>query len=300
MRALVTLQFLLVALVVHERLPSRSDVWPVLMQSSSCTTAMEVDTSRATFYVARVVAVDSVRQAPFVKWLQRYRLPIWRELKREGRLASQSVFQVTRARSAQPDVPSWHYLILTRIGEGTTPTEYLRVEAQRETAARSRSGIDSVPAIVRRIEILRSTPNSFYPTPSVSSAARSATPMYLIEYIAVRDSAPLLSEYRESMRRNSGPTLGELVKAGMVINFIALETVAVCQTEAATAAWNQIHVMGLPPGQSQALRRGVFDSVLKSLNPASGGYRRVYARLDSIRVHTRIDEARELVELQVQ
>jgi hypothetical protein len=248
----------------------------------------------AAVYVAQVVAVDSSSREAFVAWLRHSRLPIWHQLRREGYLRSQSVFEATRVVSTQAGVPSWRYLLLTRVGKGKSAAAFLRAQSQRAEARDRRGrGVDSAGSRVRRVEILRSTPNSFYPTPEPGHRP-SDMPTFLIEYIAVRDSAPLLAEYRESMRRNSGPALGALVKAGRVYSFIALETVAVTYAEPGMATWNQIHIGGALPSLDE------FDSVLKKLNPASGGYRRIFARLDSIRVHTRVDDARELVPLRVQ
>jgi hypothetical protein len=248
----------------------------------------------AAVYVARVVAVDSSHRQAFVTWLRHSRLPTWQQLRRQGYLRSQSVFEVTQVVSTQAGVPSWQYLLLTRVGEGRSAAEFLRAEsATARGTERQGTDVDSAGSRVRRIEVLRSTPNSFYPAPEPRSR-RSAMPKFLIEYIAVRDSAPFLAEYRESMRRNSGPAIGALVKAGRVYSFIALETVTVTYAEPAMASWNQIHIGAALPDLDE------FDSVLKRVNPASGGYHKVFARLDSIRVHTRVDDAREVVQLRVE
>ncbi|MBA3726413.1 MAG: hypothetical protein H0W86_08160 [Armatimonadetes bacterium] len=259
-------------------------------------TAITTDNPGLAVYVAQVIAVDPARRAAFVSGLRRRRLPVWQQLRRKGYLASQSVFEVTKVGTALPGAPAWNYLVLSRLACDRAVSAFLRAEKFGQALTQLSSPSDSGAAILRRVEILHSTPNSFYPSPTPSDRRHAAAVTYLVEYIAVHDTAARLEEYRESMKKNSGPAAGELVKRGLFFNFVALETREIIFAQPGMATWNQIHVVGLLPGRGSPQ---AFDSALRKVNPGSGGYARVFGRLDSIRVHTRVDEARLLRVLQI-
>lgn len=147
------------------------------------------------------------------------------------------------------------------------------------------AGADAVTFHVRRVEVLRSTPNSYYPIAAPSIRDREADVEFAIEYIAVQNTPAALDEYREAMRVTLGPRVGERVRAAVDFNFRALETASVEYSETGMPSWNQIHVNGLLPGTTRAARPPAIEAI--------------FQRLEEIRAKPRVDLTHALTELAV-
>ncbi|MBC8422855.1 hypothetical protein H8E07_01910 [bacterium] len=65
---------------------------------------------------------------------------------------------------------------------------------------------------------------------------------YLIEFIGVESSPPVLAKYRELVSRYFGPANGILVDRGMLHCFVALENVDILVDTRGAVPWNQIHL----------------------------------------------------------
>ena len=241
-----------------------------------------------TLYLARVISVDPANRDAYVRWLERSQRPVWQELKRRGYLADETVFELTKVVSGSA-VPSWNFLLLAHIASGVTAPVFLQAEREGELSTRHDGAAgDSVPFAMRRSEVLRSTPNSYYPVPAASNRNREAEAEFLIEYIAVQNTPAALDEYRESMRVSIGPAIGERVRNGTGFSFFALETLSVEFAEAGMPNWNQIHVSGLLPRRT--------DEPHMPWPPAVAA---VLGKLESIRTKPRIDRSHAIRQLAV-
>ncbi|MCA1602273.1 MAG: hypothetical protein LC776_11730 [Acidobacteria bacterium] len=259
------------------------------------------EAQRPAVYVARVVSVSAAGRDAFVSCLRQKELPGWRRLKRVGLLADQSVFETTSLRISAPGVPPWNFLLLTRLAPAAAPDAFFK--AEEKLRGKKRPRCEEAPGReVRRVEVLHSTPNSYYSRPDhgnrLPGAPTEFSVNYIVEYIAVRQTSEALDEYRETMRRNNGPAIGQLIREGWLLNFIALETVSVRQTQPGVPNWNQIHVRGYFP-EKGTVPPSDLDGALRSVNPQGGGTAGIFGRLDAIRTKPREDVARQLPELAV-
>jgi hypothetical protein len=261
------------------------------------------EAGRPAVYVARVVSVSPAGRDTFVSCLRQKELPAWRKLKRDGLLADQSVFETTSLRISAPGVPSWNFLLLTHLAPASTPDAFFKAELKLWGGRRRGTRCEEAPGVeVRRVEVLHSTPNSYYPRPDAGTRRPEAptefSVNYIVEYIAVRETSEFLDEYRETMRRNIGPAVGQLIREGWLLNLIALETVSVRRTQPGVPNWNQIHVRGYFP-EKGTVPPSDLDGALRRVNPQGGGTAGIFGRLDAIRMKPREDVARQLPELAV-
>jgi hypothetical protein len=251
-------------------------------------------------YIARTVSVSDSDRVAFLHCMRRD-LRIRKRLKREGQLSEQSVFETTSTTIKTADTPFWNFLILTRVGSSVRSEDYFSAEEKIFKKSRRMNCFDSPGIETRRVEMLRTTPNSFYPGPrNPRGDSRSAefSARYILEYIAVQNTPAALDEYRETMRTKLGPAVGLLITEGRLLNLIALETVSVRYSQSGMPEWNQIHIRGGNSPEKGAVRPAM-DRVLKSMDPNSGGAAAVYGRLDAIRTKPREDVARQLEELAI-
>jgi hypothetical protein len=250
-------------------------------------------------YVARVVSVNNSNRGTFLSCMQRRDLKIRQELKRTGFLSEQSVFETTSTNINTPDAPFWNFLILSRLGATARPEDLFRAEEQLNKKRKRANCFDDAGVETRRIEVLRTTPNSFYPHGD-HSRSEEFSARYIVEYVAVQDTTAALDEYRETMRTMLGPVQGHMIKEGSLLNFIALETVSVKYSQSGMPEWNQIHVRGgnFPEVKMPSPSPGI-DRTLKLLYPNSGGAFVVFERLRAIRTKPREDFARQLRELSI-
>jgi hypothetical protein len=251
-------------------------------------------------YVARVVSVNYPNRHAFLTCMQRQDLKIRQESKRKGFLSEQSVFETISTNINTPDAPFWNFLILTRLGARARPEDFFRAEEQLNKKGKRANCFDAAGIDTRRIEVLRTTPNSFYPYGDQSRSEEEHSAKYIVEYIAVQNTTAALDEYRETMRTTLGPVQRHMIKEGSLLNFIALETVSVKSSQSGMPDWNQIHVRGgnFPEGKMPSPSPGM-DRTLKLLYPNSGGASAVFGRLRAIRTKPREDVARQLRELSI-
>jgi hypothetical protein len=253
----------------------------------------------AIIHIAQSVAVRLGKHDEFHDVLKRVYKPLWQKLVARSLLERLQVFEVIHVVQPVWDDPAWDYLFLARLPTGVKGSAYLAAlrEELEGLNAGARKALGEA-AVIRRTELMVATPNSYYPTPSQAPAV-GRQPFYFIEYINVTPKAAFLDEYRESMKINSGPTLGELVDKGLWYNFVALETVSIESADSEMPAWNQVHIAGFVSPWHEDVAVEAFDSTLRRVNPEGDGYEAVFGRLDEIRKHTRVDLARELLSLTV-
>ena len=254
-------------------------------------------------YVARVLSVSAAGRDAFVACLRQKELPVWQQMKRNGLLADQSVFETVSVRLGAPDVPAWNFLLLSHLAPSATPEAFFKAEKDRESKRPTGTRCEDAPGIeTLRVEVLRSTPNSYYPRPApgtrLTDALTEFTVPFIVEYIAVRDTPEALNEYRETMRTNNGPALAQLIRDEMLLNFIALETVSVRYAQPGVPKWNQIHLRGYFPDKGP-VPPDALDGALRRINPQSGGAAGIFGRLAAIRTKPREDVARQLPKLAV-
>jgi hypothetical protein len=236
---------------------------------------------RPAIYVVSVVAVDTSNRDGYVRWIAGAQRPVWQRLKQQNVLADAYVYEVREVLSAQPNVPSWNLLLVRHVAQGSGK-EFLK---QEEALLNHHTDRSAVPFTLRRVEVLRSTPNSYYPEPTPANRARETEARWNVEYVNVNHIPEALHEYREAMRQPIGPAVGEHVRSGYYYNFIALETESVEFAEADMADWNQIHFNG---GFAQTKPA-----------PRSAEVQAVFNRLPAIRTRTRTDEVVVISELTV-
>jgi len=158
-------------------------------------------------YVVRVISVGSAQRVAFVACLAQSDLPFWRGLKEKGLLARVSVFETTSVTKSEPGVPVWNFVISSQLAEGADADSFLQ-------AIEKRKGFESAGgAEVRRMETMRTTPNSNYARSTAADDLKAGESKveFLIEYIAVKDTPEALDRFSEFMRLYDGPGIGLLV-----------------------------------------------------------------------------------------
>jgi hypothetical protein len=265
-------------------------------------TRSHAGTGRPEVYIGRVISVRAAGRDAFVSCLRQSEVPVWQKLKRDGLLADESVFEMSSLNISAPGVPSWNFLILSHIPPGVKPDAFFKAEKKQKDKVSPGPWCEDAPGVVtRRVEVLRSTPNAYYPRPPTENRTPDAptefTVPYIIEYIAVRETPAVLNKYREAMRLNVGPAVGLLIREEWLLNLIALETVSVKYAQSGMPGWNQIHIRGLLPDKGSRL--AAFDGALRRVNPQGGGYAGIFGGFDSIRTKPREEIARQLSELAI-
>src|SRR5580700_8389658 len=132
-------------------------------------------------FVFRIVSVGAAQKDSFVACLAKSDLPFWRDLKKKGLLAKVSVFETTSVEKSEPGVPAWNFVISSEIAQDATADSFLQTLEKRK-------GCESAPGIeLRRIETLKTTPNTHYARATVEGdrIAREKKVEFSIEYIAV-------------------------------------------------------------------------------------------------------------------
>ncbi len=243
-------------------------------------------------YVAQAISVGPAQRDRFIACLRQYAVPQWRKLKQEGFLSAKHVFETTSVRLPEGSQPAWSFLMLSRLGAGVMPEALFGAERSLGTdeAALCLKG----PGIeLRRLEILRATPNANYPKPALEAGVE-----YIVEYIAVRNSPDALNAYRDTVSGMIGPAFGQIVQQEQLYSMFAAETLSVQYAAAQMPEWNQIHIRGY--FAAIGLNRSGFDAALRRVNPESGGFDGIFKRLGALRTKPREDVARNLFEIAVQ
>jgi hypothetical protein len=140
-------------------------------------------------YVVRVIVADAAHRDAFVACLAHNDLPSWRELKGKGSLKTVSVFETTMVESSEQGMPAWNFVISIQLALGADADSFAQTIQKRKHC-------ESAPGVeLRRMETLRTTPNSNYAraTAADDAKARESKTDYRIEYIKVNDTPPNLS-----------------------------------------------------------------------------------------------------------
>jgi hypothetical protein len=230
-------------------------VLPILLILSSCVTCQQKRVSEerssglsqerhGAVFVSRVISVQPGTEFAFLNHLRDHYLPLWRELKKRRMVSEINVFEMTVEDSSLVEEPPWSFLILVQLAENINPQELLSAEE----SLRADLPAQSPSHTIVRTEALSCTPNSFYPDPIPKHRGRIQEVDFLVEFIAVNESAEDLKRYRDLMRTYFGPGNGKLVKDGTLYSFVALETIRVLHQVEGLGSWNQIHISGDFPG----------------------------------------------------
>jgi hypothetical protein len=196
--------------------------------------------SNQVMFVSRVISVQPGTEQAFLNHLRDRCLPLWCELKDRRILSETNVFEITVEDSSLIEDPPWNYLILVQLVQGVDSQQLLGAE---ESLKADLPGVSPSYTIIRT-EALSRTPNSFYPVPIPEHRGRTEEVDFLIEFIAVNESAEDLKGYQDLMRAYFGPANGKLVKDGILYSFVALETIEVLHQVEGLGSWNQIHISG--------------------------------------------------------
>jgi hypothetical protein len=200
-------------------------------------------------FVFRIVSVGAAQKDSFVACLAKSDLPFWRDLKKKGLLAKVSVFETTSVEKSEPGVPAWNFVISSEIAQDAIADSFLQTLEKRK-------GCESAPGIeLRRIETLKTTPNTHYARATVEGdrIAREKQVEFSIEYIAV-DPAKL-DRWNEIYIRID-PAMGLIIRDGLYFSSDVLLTVKVNFSQPGMPAWNTIHVLGRFPGIDRATVEG--------------------------------------------
>jgi len=195
----------------------------------------ETDTQRV--FVSHVIYAPEATEHEFISYLQNQYLPIWRKLKDENILHELSVFKLTKTDSTTADRHLLNYLILAQLCPGIKARDFLKVENLTTNPVAK----DSSSFQILRTEELHCVPNAYFPALSSEGVAEIT---FLVEFIAVKDSAQFLKEYHDLMNVYFGPLNGALVKEGKLYNIYMMETMEVFFQMDDRLTWNQIHLSG--------------------------------------------------------
>jgi len=248
-------------------------------------------------YVARVLFVNSALRNAFLDCLKSQALPNWLQMKRDGLVADQTVFEVISVLDTMPGVPEWNFLFLTHLRAQSTLSEFLQ---KQESGPEIVTCEKLVKAELRRTEVLSPTPNSNYPrfTAEDDRQAIESHVEYVVEYISVHNTPADLSDYRKRMELSIGPAVGQvLIPARLEFSLVALETVSVIYVQQRMPDWNQIHING--NYHQGRMTKDDLDAALKRVSPSGEGVKEVFGTLNLIRTKPRNDEVRQLYDLAV-
>ena len=131
-----------------------------------------------------------------------------------------------------------------------------------------------------RVDLIDRTPGSFH-GPLLGSQEHLSRPGFMVslEYIDVRFSE--LDRYRDVMKGYCGPAAAQLVEAGTLGSFRALESVGTLfRSDKAQPGWNQLHLFEV---STEALD-SFFAEFDRAIRNASGSdFATVFGGLDEIR-----------------
>jgi hypothetical protein len=113
-------------------------------------------------YVARVISVNPASRRSFIRCLKRRELPVWRKLKGDRLMADHSVFEITSVIQTESNVPGWNVLPLTHLAPSVTSDSFFESEKRDMEALSVKRCEEENGSEIRRIEVLRATPNSNY------------------------------------------------------------------------------------------------------------------------------------------
>lgn len=131
-----------------------------------------------------------------------------------------------------------------------------------------------------RVDLMDRTPGSFH-GPLLGSREHLSRPGFMVslEYIDVRLGE--LDRYREVMSGYCGPAARQLVQAGTIGSFRAIETAAtIFLSDARQPGWNQIHLFEVAADAMDSYFVD-FDQAIRAVSGSD--FTRVFSGLDEIR-----------------
>jgi hypothetical protein len=188
-------------------------------------------------FVSHLFYVPETAENEFIRLLQNQYLPIWHKLKNENIIYELSVFKLTKIDSTTTDGHLCNYLVLAELCQGIKSGDFLNAA---KFNAGSLSDVNPIFQILRT-EILNCVPNAYFPALNSENTAEID---FLIEFIAVKDSAHFLKEYYDLMNVYFGPLNGALVKGHKLYNIYMMETAEIVFQTDSNLTWNQIHLSG--------------------------------------------------------
>lgn len=187
-------------------------------------------------FVAHTIYANTKTEEKFLSLLKIDYLPIWRKLKNDNILSELSLFKLTQKDSSKKDRTLCNYLIVAQLYPDVKPNEFLNTE---KLAKNSNSGKSPLFQI-QRTEVLQCTPNAYFP--AVNNEKNDI--IYLLEFIAVQDSADYVNQYHTLMQKYFGPLNGVLVKERKLHSIFMLKTVEGIFQRDNRFNWNQLHISG--------------------------------------------------------
>ena len=191
-------------------------------------------TDTQNIFISHVIYTPEATVHKFISHLQNEQLPVWRKLRSESIIDELSVFRLAQLDSTTTDSLPCNYLILTHLRTGVNARDFLKKE---NFIMRSDSSLFKL----LRTEVLNCVPNAYFPALHPENSDKIE---FLVEFIAVKDSAQFLKKFHDLMDIYFGPANGLLVQEGKLYNLYMMETKEVVYQADNRMAWNQIHLSG--------------------------------------------------------
>ena len=192
----------------------------------------KIDTQN--IFISHAIYTPETAEDKFISCLQDQYIPIWRKLQSENIIDELSVFKLEQLDSTATDSLPCNYLILAHLCTGVDAHDFLNKE---KFLTVSHSSFFKI----LRTEVLNCVPNAYFPAPHPENNDEIE---FLIEFIAVKDSAQFLKKFHDLMDIYFGPVNGVLVREGKLYNLYMMETREVVFQVDNRMAWNQIHLSG--------------------------------------------------------
>jgi hypothetical protein len=189
-------------------------------------------------FIARLYGVRPGMSAAFTSHLRDCCLPLWRKLRAESVVSAVSVFELLPDDPAAPVTSPRRFILVAELNPGTRSRDF----HDAEEASCCLGPSDSSLYTVLLEERMACTPRSCHGELASSYADAPRGIDYLIEFIAVEESAASLNQYRNLMMDYFGPVNGHLVREGMMHCFIALEATEILSETPGVTRWNQLHI----------------------------------------------------------
>jgi hypothetical protein len=71
-------------------------------------------------YVARTIQVPAQARESYLACLRSTEAPVWRDLKKQGLLTGESVFETNEMRTVEKGLPEWNSLLLSHVAASAT------------------------------------------------------------------------------------------------------------------------------------------------------------------------------------
>lgn len=251
----------------------------------------------AAVYFARTIAVRPEMMDEYLLYVRDVLRPIWIKAHDTNELESLDVIRLIRSIHADEGIADWNLVQVGRVPDAERASTFLdRLATEGSTLDH---GLDpEAYCILKREEILRTTPRAHSPDHAPSVSVGRSSVRLSVEVIDVNDNKADLERYRQLMGINAGPAIRNLRDKGLVYNFVPLETEEVRFASPDMPSWNQLHILGLIPETAESFVEH-FDRALREVNPDSGGYEGYFGTLDGLRHRPRWSIGRWITDLSV-